>query len=368
MKKYYFIILCSFTFIYGCKKTEPLKTYSLFVGTYTENGSEGIYSYSFDSNTGELSNKKLAATMGNPSFLKISPNNKYLYAVEETNEYVGSSGGVAAFSIDNGALKEINSNATIGAHPCHIGISEDGRFLVASSYTGGSLSIFKIGDNGEFLPNPQFIDHKVLDTTKTSHAHAAKFTEDGLFTTDLGLDAIKRYIMEGEKFVPYKQSSIDLPLKSGPRHFTFGQGGKFLYVINELNSTLTVFQRNADKSYTELETQTTLSKDFEGESYCADIHLSNDGKFLYGSNRGENTIVIFKVDDATGKLSLVGRESVKGDWPRNFGIDPSGNYLLVANQRSNNITVFKRNTTEGTLSFLHEQELPSPVCLEFLDL
>ena len=369
MKKYFFIVLCFFLFIYGCKKNEPLKIYSLFVGTYTENGSEGIYSYNFDSSTGELSNKILVAPMGNPSFLKISPNNKYLYAVEETNEYEGSSGGVVAFRIDNnGALKEINANSTIGAHPCHIGISEDGKFLAASSYSGGSLSIFKLGDKGELLPNPQFVDHNLLDTTKTSHAHSAIFTKDGLFTADLGLDAVKRYTLLGDKFVPFKQFSIDLPLKAGPRHFTFGQNGKFLYVINELNSTITVFQRNTDNSYSELETQTTLAPEFKGESFCADIHLSKDGKFLYGSNRGENTIVIFKVDQGNGKLGLVGRESVKGDWPRNFGIDPSDNYLLVANQRSNNIIVFKRDMVKGTLNFLYEQELPSPVCLEFLEL
>jgi 6-phosphogluconolactonase len=368
MKKIYFILLSAFIFINGCKKTEALKTYTLFVGTYTENGSEGIYSYSFNANTGELTQKKLAAPMGNPSFLKISSDKKFLYAVEETDGYENSSGGVAAFSIDNGNLTKINSDATVGAHPCHLGLSQDGRFLAASSYTGGSLTIFKLGENGALLPKPQFIDHKILDTTKTSHAHSAKFTKDGLFTADLGLDAVKRYRLEGDIFVPSVQPSIEMAPKAGPRHFTFGQDGKYLYVINELNSTITVLERKADYSYTELETLSTLAEDFDGESYCADIHLSKDGKFLYGSNRGENTIVIFKVDQTTGKLSLVGRESVQGDWPRNFGMDPSGNFLLVANQRSNNITVYKRNADNGTLSFLYELELSSPVCLEFLDM
>jgi 6-phosphogluconolactonase len=368
MKKCILLILCALFLGNGCKKTEPLKNYTLFVGTYTENGSEGIYSYAFNATTGELSNKTLAAPMGNPSFVKISSDKKYLYAVEETDKYEGSSGGVAAFSIEGASLKAINSDATLGAHPCHIGISEDGHYLAASSYSGGSISIFKLGNGGELMSDPQWIDHKVLDTTKTSHAHAAKFTKDGLFVADLGLDAVKRYTLNGDKFGPSKQASLDLPLKAGPRHFTFGQKGKFLYVINELNSTLTVFQRNSNGSYSELETQSTLSADFEEDSYCADIHLSKDGKFLYGSNRGENTIVIFKVNQDNGKISLVGRESVKGDWPRNFGLDPSGNFLLVANQRSNNIIVFKRDKGEGTLSFVHELELPSPVCLEFLEL
>ncbi|MCK5441838.1 MAG: lactonase family protein [Maribacter sp.] len=367
MKLCFFITLFSLLIFSSCKTNEPLKNSILFVGTYTENGSEGIYSYTFNATTGELSNKILAAPMGNPSFLEISPNKKYLYAVEETDRYEGSSGGVAAFSIEGASLKAINSDATLGAHPCHIGISEDGHYLAASSYSGGSVSIFKLGNGGELMSDPQFIDHKVLDTTKTSHAHAAKFTKDGLFVADLGLDALKRYTLEEDNFVPSDQPTLDLPLKAGPRHFTFGQDGKYLYVINELNSTLTVFQRDADGTYTELQTQTTLAPDFEGDSYCADIHLSKDGKFLYGSNRGENTIVIFKVNQDNGKISLVGRESIKGDWPRNFGLDPSGNFLLVANQKSNNIVVFKRDAEQGTLSFLNELELPSPVCLEFLE-
>ena len=367
MKKYYFILLSAFLFINGCKKTDALKTYTLFVGTYTDNGSEGIYSYSFNANTGELTHRKLAAPMGNPSFVKISANKKYLYAVEETNAYDGSSGAVVAFGILGDSLKKINEGKTLGAHPCHIGITTDGKFLATSNYTGGSVAIFKLGRKGELMPNPQFIDHKVLDTTSTSHAHSAKFTDNELFVADLGLDAVLRYELKDDKWLPYQQPPLEMASKAGPRHFTFGQEGKYLYVINELNSTITVLGRKADYSYTELETLSTLASDFDGESFCADIHLSKDGKYLYGSNRGENTIVIFKVDQANGKLEVIGRESVQGDWPRNFGLDPTGNFLLVANQRSNNITVYRRNVGDGTLNFLYELELPSPVCLEFLE-
>lgn len=369
MKKHYIIpILCLFFAFGSCQDSKPTKTYSLFVGTYTNNGSEGIYSYTFDSATGKLSEKKLAASMKNPSFLKISNDKKHLYASEETDEFEGASGAVAAFKINEGQLEKINTATTGGANPCHIAISADGGLVAASNYSGGSLSIFKVDGNGALLPNPQFIDHKLLDSTKTSHVHSAEFTADGLFTADLGLDAVKRYVQIDGVFVPGEQLSLDLPEKAGPRHFTFGQKGKFLYVINELNSSITTFLRNENGTYNEIATENTLAKEFEGESYCADIHLSNDGKFLYGSNRGENTIVIFKVDQPTGKLTLVGRESVKGDWPRNFGMDPSGKFLLVANQKSNNIAVFKRDAEEGTLSYLHEIKLPSPVCLEFLDL
>lgn len=368
MKKYHFLLLCTFLFVIGCKNEQTMNTYTLFVGTYTENGSEGIYNYHFDASSGELIQKKVAAKIGNPSFVKISPDKKYLYAVEETDRYENSSGGVAAFRIDGDSLVKINANATVGAHPCHIGLSKDGRFLAASSYTGGSLTIFGLGDDGALLPNPQFIDHRILDTVKTSHVHSAQFTADGLFVADLGLDAVKRYQWVGKEFVPAEQPSLDMASGAGPRHFAFGQDGKYLYVINELNSTLTTLERNEDGTYQEVESLSTLDKDFTGESFCADIHLSQDGKFLYGSNRGENTIVIFKVDPSTGKLSLAGRESVKGDWPRNFALDPSGDFLLVANQRSNNIVVFNRDKTNGTLQFLHEYKLPSPVCLEFIGL
>ena len=205
-----------------------------------------------------------------------------------------------------------------------------------------------------------------MDTTKTSHAHASQFLENTLFVADLGLDAVMRYqLQDGEVIGPYKPF-MNMESGAGPRHFTFGGDGKFLYVINELNSTLTVLERNDQNEYETLETKSTLSKDFKGESYCADIHISADGEFLYGSNRGENTIVIFKIDAQTGKLALVGREEVQGDWPRNFGIDPSGKFLLVANQKSDNISVFKRDSQKGTLAYLHEINLPSPVCLEFL--
>ncbi|MDV7137478.1 lactonase family protein [Maribacter sp. TH_r10] len=367
MKKYHVLLLSIFLFVIGCKNEQTQNTHTLFVGTYTENGSEGIYSYHFNPKTGELGHKKLAAEIGNPSFVKVSPDKNYLYAVEETDRYENSSGGVVAFRIEGDSLVKINSNATVGAHPCHIGLSEDGRFLAASSYTGGSLTLFDLGDGGELHPSPQFIDHKVLDTVKTSHVHSAQFTEDGLFVADLGLDAVKRYQWVGNEFVPAAQPSLDMASTAGPRHFTFGQDGKYLYVINELNSTLTTLERNEDSTYQEVESLSTLAKDFTGESFCADIHLSQDDKFLYGSNRGENTIVIFKVDQTTGKLSLVGRESVNGDWPRNFALDPSGAFLLVANQRSNNIVVFKRDKTKGTLQFLNEIALPSPVCLEFLE-
>ncbi len=350
----------------SCEMKNIPKTYTLFVGTYTDNGSEGIYRYTFNTETGELTEKLLAATTGNPSFLEISPDKKYLYAIDETDSYAGESGSVTTFKIDGQQLKALNTVTSYGAHPCHIGISEDGSMVAVSNYSGGNVAVYTTDDFGK-LKEPQVIDHTILDSTKTSHAHSALFSNGKLFVADLGLDMVNVYPFLDGGMDASKKETLQLPEKSGPRHFVFSENATFLYVINELNSTITVYESTEDGSYTILETKSTISEYFGGDSYCADIRLSADGKFLYGSNRGENTIVIFGVDKATGKLSLIGRESVRGDWPRNFNLDPTGNFLLVANQRSNNITVYKRDKENGGLAFIHEQELSSPVCLEFLD-
>lgn len=351
----------------GCEeKPQEKPMYTLFVGTYTNGDSEGIYTFQFDADSGVLSNKSLAAELTNPSFLAISENKEHLYAVQETADFDSLGGGVTAFKLKDGVLELQNSKGTGGANPCHISLSGDG-FLSVANYSGGNVALFNLNDDGSLGDNRQIIDHKVLDTTKTAHAHMTKFMKDGLFATDLGLDALKRYVKQSNEWIPAHQASIDFPEGAGPRHFVFSESKAFLYVINEINSTLTVLQRDDEGSYNAIQTEKTLDSDYEGKNACADIHLSPDGKFLYGTNRGENTVVIFGVDSTSGKLNLVGRESVHGNWPRNFTLDPSGNFLLVANQLSNNISIFKRDVDMGTLTFLNEIEMPSPVCLKFLD-
>ncbi len=348
----------------GCtEKKQMEKTYSLLVGTYTNGESEGIYKLTFDANTGTLDSMTLMAKLTNPSFLAMSSNREYLYAVQETADFDSLGGGITAFALEKGIYKELNSKGTGGAHPCHVALSGDGQ-LAVSNYTGGNLSVFDIEGDGS-LGERQLIDHKVLDTTRAPHVHKAHFNEDGLFTSDLGLDGIKRYDRNEGVWKTAHQASIDLPEGAGPRHFEFNTDRSILYVINELNATITVFKRDDEGSYNPIQTENTLAPDWKDGNSCADIHLSSDGQFLYGSNRGENTVVIFSVDKATAKISLIGRESVRGDWPRNFTIDPSGNFLLVANERSNNISVFKRDNEKGTLEFLNEIKIGAPVCLVF---
>jgi 6-phosphogluconolactonase len=350
----------------GCQeKKEPMKTYDLFVGTYTDGDSKGIYKLKFNANDGVLTGEELVAELTNPSFLAISKDNKNLYAVQETADYDSIGGGVTSFAIENEALTQLNSKGSAGAHPCHVAISPNGQIAV-SNYTGGNLSIFDLETDGS-LGDRQIIFHKTRDTLKTAHVHKAHFNKDGLFVADLGLDALKRYTKRAYGWTPAHQNTIAMGDGAGPRHFEFSENRNYLYVLNELNASIAVLKRDDEGSYNQIETKPTLSKDFKGENACADIHLSSDGKFLYASNRGENTVVIFEVAAETGKLSLVGRTSVNGDWPRNFTLDPTGNFLLVANQRSNNITVYKRDIEKGTLSFLKEKKMPSPVCLVFLD-
>ena len=351
--------------IVACKeKQEPLPPTSLFVGTYTDGASEGIYRYVFDPNTGTLGDKKLMAKLPNPSFLAFSKNREHLYAVQETADFDSLGGGVTAFKYKDSILEQLNSLGTHGAHPCHVALSNTGE-LAVSNYTGGNLAVFQLNSDGSLVAHPQVIDHKVLDTTKAAHVHKTHFNEDGLFVADLGLDAIKRYEQHGDHWGIAQQTALEMASGAGPRHFTFSSGNRFLYVINELNATISVLERDSQGNYKAIQTESTVATDWEGVKSCADIHLSPDGRFLYGSNRGENTLVIFTVDQDTGKLALIGRKSVHGDWPRNFTLDPTGKYVLVANQRSDNITVFARDVEQGTLTFLNELATPAPVCLLF---
>lgn len=350
----------------NCTETETTQTHSLFVGTYTDGDSDGIYRLQFNTTTGQLSEKKLMVQMQNPSFVQLSPDNKYLYAVEETADYNVNGGAVSAFAVGDSTLQLLNTQGTGGAHPCHVAVSPDGKELAVSNYTGGNLALFQIDATGKLKEGKQLIDHKGIDSTKTAHVHMAKFIENSVFTADLGLDAVKNYVKKEGAYVLDSISSLALATEAGPRHFEFSANEKFLYVINELNSTISTFEKNSEGVYKEQAIVSTLATDYSGESFCADIHLSPDGNFLYGSNRGENTIVVFKVDQTTGQLSVLERAEVHGDWPRNFTIDPSGKYLLVANQKSNNISVFKRDANLGSLTFLNDFKLGAPVCLEFM--
>lgn len=358
------VLILAMTLLH-CTSKKETTLLTLYVGTYTDTDSEGIYKMQFDAEEGRIVDSKLMAKITSPSYLVIREDKGFLYAVQETNNFENDNGAITAFSMENDSLIELQTVSSQGAHPCHIALSPSGDKLAVTNYTGGNASIYKVGTDGKLSGPSAIMNHKQIDTTKTPHAHMAQWVNEDIYITDLGLDALLIYEDEDAAQATPK-TALPLPEGAGPRHFTTIQNGKFLYVINELNSSVSVFEKDASGNYSSKQNESTLAADFNGESFCADIHASKDGKFLYGSNRGENTIVIFSIDQQTGRLMLVGRESVQGDWPRNFTLDPTGKFLLVANQKSNNITVFKRDLEKGTLSYLHEQKLSKPVCLVFL--
>jgi 6-phosphogluconolactonase len=372
MKTLFLSIAITVLFL-SCKKE---KQYFLYIGTYTDQESEGIYCYSYNPESGDLVLKNVTPNKENPSFLDIHPNGKFLYAVSETNDYQKmDSGSVTAYRItENGGLEKINQEATKGNHPCHIAISPDGTTAVASNYTSGSISIYQIREDGGLSEAKQLIQHVGLGPDsarqKGPHAHSSLFTKNGdlLVTADLGTDQIDFYSHSpGSKaYVPASQKSISMPPGFGPRHFDFSPDGKFIYVMNEMGSAVSILQ-NTDGAFSLIETVSSLPYNYKGESFGADIHLSSDGRFVYCSNRGHNSIAVFSRDEQSGKITLIQNEPVQGNWPRNFAIDPDGNYLLVANQKSNNVTLFSIDKQSGLLSYANQNKhIPSPVCLKFL--
>ncbi|WP_242156062.1 lactonase family protein [Aestuariivivens sediminis] len=351
--KIFLLALSGLSFVCCSNPTIPL-----YVGTYTSGDSEGIYQFQFNTETGALGALQLAAKTTDPSYLCYSPDRHYLYAVNETKK-----GSVSAFKVDsNGLLSHLNTVESHGAHPCHIAINDAGNKTAVSNYSGGNVSLFTINDNGTLNPAFQVINHNT--DSIVSHAHSAAFLRSYLYVADLGKNAVYEYTLENHNFKLLDSNIVPLPSKSGPRHFTFTADGKFIYIINELSSTITSAQKTND-GFEWIETISTLADDYNIESYCADIHLSEDERFLYGSNRGENSIVVFKRNIEKGTLEKIQNIGVRGDWPRNFTLDPTGKFLLVANQRSENISVFKIDNNTGTLSFMHEIKIASPVCLLF---
>lgn len=373
MKRYYSTLLLALLFIVN---TISAREMHLYIGTYTDGGSKGIYHYLFDTKTGTLEFADVTGEIKNPSFLKISSNLKYLYSVAEGDSYNGvRGGGVAAYKIGKGGiLSKINDALSLGAYPCHVTVSSDNKKIVASNYGGGSLAIYDIVEGGGISPIRQLIQHEGtgadLKRQSSAHTHSAQFGASGkqLFTADLGIDKflIYSYNEDSLLYFPDKQPFVRMEPGAGPRHFSFTRKQDFIYVINELNSTISVLKKTKEE-IKKIQDISTLPADFTGTSYCADIHLSPDGRFVYGSNRGHNSISIFSRDQKSGLLTLMGTEPVRGDWPRNFSIAPGGNFLLVANQKSDNITVFNIDKKSGKLSYSGiEIKVPSPVCLEFL--
>jgi len=348
----------------------------VYFGTYTsgDNGSKGIYRSVLNTDTGKLSSPVLAAEVKNPSFIEIHPGGKFLYAVSES----GGAGTVSAYAIESetGNLKLLNSQPSGGAGPCHVNIDRPAKNVLLTNYGSGSASVIPIAADGSLAEPTGFVQHEGASVNprrqKGPHAHSINVSPDNrfAFVADLGLDKIMIYKLDVEKGTITANNPAFAKVKpgAGPRHFTFGAGGKFAYVINELDSTITAFAYEpASGSLTEIQTVTTLPEDFAGSSWCAEVRVHPGGKFLYGSNRGHDSIAVYRVNRAKGTLTFVEHEKAGIKTPRNFNIDPTGKFCLVANQDGNNVVVFRIDRKTGALEPTeHKISVGKPVCIRFL--
>ena len=343
----------------------------LFVGTYTTKTSEGIYVYRFNTETGDFTPAAIAKGIANPSFLAISPDQNFLYA---TDGLKGDS--VRAFSINakSGDLTVLNTQPTGGIGAVHMEVDKTGKWLLLANYRSGSLNVFPIQTDGSLGTTSQTIQHegKSIDPERQTkpYVHSVNVAPNNVdvFVPDLGTDKIVTYALDAKTGTlsagtpPFTAVTPG----SGPRHFTIHPNGKFAYVIQEMGSTITGFNYKNGKLEA-FQIINSLPDDYKGRKWGADIHISPDGKFLYSSNRAHESIGIFSIHRKTGKLTLVGHQSVNGKTPRNFAIDPSGNFILVANQDSDNVTIFKRDKKTGKMTATgKEMKISMPVCLKFM--
>ncbi len=352
------------------------QSYYMYVGTYTNTGSKGIYVYRFNTQTGKATLVGSTDSCTNPSYLAISPNKKFLFAVNETNGK--NPGRVSAFSIsqNTGKLSFINQQLSGGDDPCYVAVHKSNRWITVGNYSGGSASVLPVNANGSLKPAVQVMQDTGKGTNpkrqEKPHVHSTVFSPDGeyLFTPDLGIDKIMAYRFNsnsGRPLTPASPSYVKTEAGSGPRHLTFHPNNRFAYLMEEMAGNVSAY-RYANGRLTAIQTISAHPSDFKGDIGSADIHVSPDGKFLYASNRGdENTLAIFSINQTTGRLQLKGYQPVLGKTPRNFAIDPTGNFLLVANQNSDNIVIFKRNKITGRLTPTGDQiEVPKPVCIKLM--
>lgn len=351
----------------------------LYIGTYTGQYSKGIYAYRFDASSGRLAPLGLVAETTNPSYLAIHPSRRFLFAANEVSDDNGNkSGAVSSFAIEpkTGKLTLLNSVSSRGADPCYVAVDKTGKYVLVANYSSGSVAAFPIGDDGRLGEASAFIQHTGHGTNperqEGPHAHSINLSPDNRFAVaaDLGLDELIVYRFDATKgsLAAHDPPFAKVNSGAGPRHFDFHPRAKFAYAINEMGSTITAFAYDAAAgALKELQTVSTLPKDYSGSNDDADIHVNPSGKFLYGSNRGHDSIAVFAIDPDKGTLTLVEHASTQGKTPRNFGIDPSGNYLFAANQDSDNIVVFRIDSKTGRLTPTGQTiEVPSPVCVKFV--
>ncbi len=368
----------------SCVSDEPMPSTSsdsqhlMYVGTYTRETSAGIYAYRFDSESGTAEELGLVAEMREPSFLALHPTGQYLYAVSETDDFdEDGSGSVVSFQVsaNSGALTKLNEVSSRGGWPCHINVDASGRMLIVANYKGGNIASFPINEDGSVGEATSFFQHEgssIHERQDQPHAHSADFSADNRFAffSDLGLDQVKIYRADpsAATLAPHDPTNVTVEAGSGPRHLALHPGGRSAYGVNELSSTVTVYDYDAEAGELSVaQTVSTLPEGFEGENYTAEIYVHPSGEFVYASNRGHDSIAVFALDPSTGRLTPKEQVSTNGEWPRNFTFSPNGRYLLVANQNSDNVVVFSIDSETGALIPTGiDLSIDAPVCLLFL--
>lgn len=341
-----------------------------YFGTYTDATSLGIYAFALDSHSGKLESRGIAAETVNPSFLAIHSSGRYVYAVNETN-----TGSVSAFrrKSDSLELEKLNEQPSGGGAPCHLVLDATERFLLVANYSGGNVSVTKIKPDGSLGEQTAFVQHSGSSVNerrqKTPHAHSINVSPNNRWAlvADLGTDQVIVYAFDQETGKLVRHDALDLPPGSGPRHLAFNPNSSHAYVINELLSTIAVCDFDQEKGkLTNLQTIQTLPQDYEGDSTTAEVRVSSDGRFVYGSNRGHDSIAVLRVEPDQ-QLLLVQIESIGGKTPRNFNLDPTGKFLLAAAQGTDQVFVLRRDENTGKLSKVAKPvDVPNPVCIRFL--
>lgn len=341
-----------------------------YFGTYTKGESEGIYSFTLDAANGKITDVKAAAALGNPTYLTISEDNRFLYSVAKED----TAGGVAGFTIsESGGLSFINTQLSTGAAPCHVSVNKENNLLLSANYHRGSADSYLLNaENGSIEEVLSSVVHEGSgpdERQEKAHTHYAGFTPDGSYVAvvELGIDQVITYSLDNGQLI--ENSILNIAPGSGPRHLVFHPNHKIAYVMTEFSSEVLVLKYNSeDGSFEQLQAISTLPADFTENNQGSAIHISSDGKFVYAANRGHDSIAIFKVDPESFQLDFVEHTSTEGNWPRDFVLDPSEKFLIATNQNSSNVSLYSRDEETGKLTLLQSDvKVPDPVCVKFLN-
>ena len=349
---------------------------AVYVGTFTEDRIEGLHILQLDTSTGKLEAASKVPDVHNPFFLAADAGARFLYASCAVDEFDGRPGGsIKAFSIDpeSGSLTLLNEQHAGGDLPCYLSVERTGRCLLSGNYGSGSVSTLPIDEEGRVQPVSQVVRHEgsSVDSGRQEgpHVHSIVLSPDQrfAFSADLGIDKVMCYELDAASATiePTGQGFVSTRAGAGPRHVSFHPDGSRAYVINELDSTIAVFDYDAESgSLSERQTLSALPGDYDGENFCADVRAHPSGRFLYGSNRGHDSIVIMSIDGTTGELTSFAHEPSGGAWPWNLEFDPAGEFLLAANQRGNLVSCFRIDPDTGALEPAGSPvEVPGAVCV-----